>query len=296
MVDNTITVSVDGQKVTVAAGATLLEAITQAGIETPTLCYQQHLTAVNTCRVCVVELTNSRVLVPSCSRKAENGMEVWTDTPRVLLARKLVLELLGSSVDTSTAPSLQRHAARYGAQPERFGGEVATMAQPVRDDNSLYVRDYSKCILCYACTSACGKDVQSTFAIGVAGRGFDAHIDTGFDVPLGESPCVYCGNCIAVCPTGALMGRTEWQMRQEGSWHEESQKTVETICPYCGVGCALRLHVQDNRIIKVSSPKNHSVTKGFLCVKGRFGYEFVNPTARGGQHVDDEDDDTTGSV
>src|SRR5437763_4745192 len=106
-----ITVAVDGQEVEVPCGATLLQAITAAGIDTPTLCYQQHLTAVNTCRVCVVEMKGSRVLVPSCSRKAEQGMELWTDTARVRLARKLVLELLGSSVDTSTAPAFSRHAA-----------------------------------------------------------------------------------------------------------------------------------------------------------------------------------------
>jgi predicted molibdopterin-dependent oxidoreductase YjgC len=279
-----VAVTVDGRQMEVSGGTTLLQAITTAGIETPTLCYQQHLRAVNACRVCVVELKGSRVLVPACSRVAEDGMELWTDTPRVRLARRLVLELLGSSVDTSTAPGLQRHAARYGAQADRFGEGVATVAQPVHDDNALYVRDYSKCILCYACTSACGSDVQSTFAIGVAGRGFGAHIDTGFDAPLGDSPCVYCGNCVAVCPTGALMGRTEWLMRQEGAWHEEEQKSVDTTCPYCGVGCALRLHVQDNRIVKVSSPREHSVTRGFLCVKGRFGYEFVQ--ARRGRPQD----------
>jgi predicted molibdopterin-dependent oxidoreductase YjgC len=279
----TITLTVDGQQVEVLHGVTLLQAITAAGVETPTLCYQEHLTAVNTCRVCVVELRGSRVLVPSCSRKAEPGMELWTDTERVRLARRLVLELLGSSVDTSTAPGWQRHAARYDARPARFGDGVATVAQPVHDDNALYVRDYSKCILCYACTSACGTDVQSTFAIGVAGRGFDAHIDTGFDVPLGESPCVYCGNCVAVCPTGALMGRTEWRLRQEGAWREEEQKTVDTTCPYCGVGCALRLHVQDNRIVKVSSRRDHPVTRGFLCVKGRFGYDHVHPTPPRGE-------------
>jgi predicted molibdopterin-dependent oxidoreductase YjgC len=118
--------------------------------------------------------------------------------------------------------------------------------------------------------------VQKTFAISVAGRGFAAHIDTGFDVPLGDSPCVYCGNCVAVCPTGALMGRTEFTMRQEDSWNEQAQQQVDTICPYCGVGCQLRLHVQDNRIVKVSSPRDHPITRGFLCVKGRFGYEFMH--------------------
>jgi len=148
--------------------------------------------------------------------------------------------------------------------------------QPVRsDDNDLYVRDYSKCILCYKCVQACGVEAQFTFAIAVGGRGFEAHIDTGFDAPLPESPCVYCGNCVAVCPTGALVGRKEWDLRQEGQWRPEAQTAVETVCPYCGVGCGLRVTAQDGRVVKVESPRDHPVTRGFLCVKGRFGYEFV---------------------
>jgi predicted molibdopterin-dependent oxidoreductase YjgC len=271
-----VTLTVDGQEVTVPAGTTLLGAITALGIETPTLCYDAGLTPVNACRVCVVELKGARVLAPACSRKAENGMDVSTDTPRVRHARRMVLELLQSSVETETAPALLQYAARYGTEPDRLAGG-ATMEQPVRaGDNWLYVRDYSRCILCYKCVEACGHDVQKTFAIAVAGRGFDAHIDTGYDVPLGDSPCVYCGNCVAVCPTGALMGRTEFTMRQEGTWREGEQKKVDTICPYCGVGCQLRLHVQENRIVKVSSPRDHPITRGFLCVKGRFGYEFMH--------------------
>ena len=273
---DTVTLTVDGQAVTVPAGSTLLSAITKLGVETPTLCYDQGLTPVNVCRVCVVELKGARVLAPSCSRQAENGMEVLTDTPRVRHSRRLVLELLQSSVDTSTSPALLTYAARYGAQPDRLAGG-ATLAQPARDgDNLLYVRDYSRCILCYKCVEACGHDVQKTFAIAVAGRGFNAHIDTGYDVPLGDSPCVYCGNCVAVCPTGALMGRAEFVMRHEGTWDEDAQKQTDTICPYCGVGCQLRLHVQENRIVKVSSPREHPITRGFLCVKGRFGYEFMH--------------------
>jgi predicted molibdopterin-dependent oxidoreductase YjgC len=271
-----VTLTVDGRGVSVPAGATILEALNKLDIDTPTLCYDPALTPVNVCRVCVVELKGARVLAPSCSRLAETGMEIFTETPRVRDARRVVLELLQSSVDTSTSPSLLGYAARYGTQPERLAGG-ATVTQPVRaGDNRLYVRDYSRCILCYKCVEACGHDVQKTFAIAVAGRGFEAHIDTGFDVPLGDSPCVYCGNCVAVCPTGALMGSTEFGMRQEGIWQEESQKQVDTICPYCGVGCQLRLHVQDNRIVKVSSPRDHPITRGFLCVKGRFGYEFMH--------------------
>lgn len=271
-----VTLTIDGQEVTVPSGTTILKAITQLGVETPTLCYDPDLTPVNVCRVCVVEVKGARVLAPSCSRAAENGMEVLTDSPRVRRARRGVIELLQSGVDTQTAPELQRFAERYEARPDHFAGG-ATVEQPVRDsDNWLYIRDYSRCILCYKCVEACGYDVQKTFAIATAGRGFNAHIDTGFDVPLSESPCVYCGNCVAVCPTGALMGRTEFVMREQNTWVEAEQKQVDTICSYCGVGCDLRLHVQDNRIVKVSSPRDNPITHGFLCVKGRFGYEYVH--------------------
>jgi predicted molibdopterin-dependent oxidoreductase YjgC len=269
-----IELTIDGQTVSVAEGSTILDACRRLEIETPTLCYADTLTPVNVCRVCVVEIEGARVLAPSCSRKAEAGMVVHTDSPRVRTSRRMVLELLGSSVDLSTAPDALRFSADYGARPERFG-HVATVAQPAKIDNDLYMRDYSKCILCYKCVEACGVDHQNTFAIAVAGRGFEARISTEFDVTLPESACVYCGNCIAVCPTGALMPTSEYELRQAGRWDESKQSEVDTICPYCGVGCNLTLHVQDDAIVKVTSPDDHDVTRGNLCVKGRFGYEYV---------------------
>jgi predicted molibdopterin-dependent oxidoreductase YjgC len=174
-----------------------------------------------------------------------------------------------------TAPEVHGWMNRYGADANRFGPSAATVEQPVKIDNELYVRDYSRCILCYKCVEACGVDAQNTFALGVAGRGFDAHISTEFTTPLPESACVYCGNCIGVCPTGALMFKSEYDMRKAGTWDEGKQAVTETVCAYCGVGCMLELHVQDNSIVKVTSPLDHSVTAGHLCVKGRFGYQFV---------------------
>jgi len=302
-----IELTIDGAAVTVPAGTTLLGACRQQGIDTPTLCYAENLTPVNVCRVCVVEVAGSRVLVPACSRKAEAGMEVQTDSERVRTSRKVVLEFLGSSVDVSLAGpavpdgTIHDYMARYGADPSRYGppagpaaagerdardaghhhgaeGEAtaATVAQPTKIDNDLYVRDYSKCILCYKCVEACGEDAQNTFAIAVAGRGFDARISTEQAVPLPESACVYCGNCIGVCPTGALMAKPEYDMRAAGTWDPSQQTVTETICPYCGVGCAVELHVQDDKILKVTSPLDSSVTDGHLCIKGRFGFEFVN--------------------
>ena len=291
-----IELTVDGRPVRVPEGATLLDACRAAGVDTPTLCFAAHLTPVNVCRVCVVELEGARTLVPSCSRRAEPGMVVLTASPRVEASRRMVVELLASSADTSAAPALEALVRRYGARPERMGpadpgahvaqraghhrvpsGEGrATLAQPVKVDNELYVRDYQKCILCMKCVEACGDDAQSTYAIAVAGRGFDARIATEHDGALPDSACVYCGNCVAVCPTGALMPTTEHAMRREGTWDEARQTTTETVCGYCGVGCVVELHVQDERVVKVTSPASSSVTSGHLCVKGRFGFGLVN--------------------
>jgi NADP-reducing hydrogenase subunit HndD len=295
-----IDVEVDGKTVRVPEGSTILDACRAEGVDTPTLCFADNLTPVNACRVCVVEVEGSRVLVPACSRAAEPDMKIKTDTERVRLSRRLVMEFLASSVDVSlTSPDVHRWMQAYETDPERFGAAMEphpdgrdgrepghhhapedpthaeTVAQPVKVDNELYVRDYSRCILCYKCVEACGVDAQNTFAIAVAGRGFDARISTEYAVPLNESACVYCGNCIGVCPTGALMFSSEHEMRAEGTWDESAQTVVETICPYCGVGCDLELHVQDNEIVKVTSPWDHSVTNGHLCIKGRFGFAFV---------------------
>ncbi|MEX0985046.1 MAG: 2Fe-2S iron-sulfur cluster-binding protein [Actinomycetota bacterium] len=293
-------IEIDGETLRIPEGATILDACRAQGVDTPTMCYADNLTPINACRVCVVEVEGARVLAPACSRKAEDGMKVRTGTERVRTSRKLVMEFLGSSVDTSLAGAdWHRWIGEYEADPDRFGARMEpmeagerdarapghhhdpdpataeTVAQPVKVDNDLYVRDYERCVLCYKCVEACGTDAQHTFAIAVAGRGFDARISTEYAVPLDSSACVYCGNCIGVCPTGALMFTSEHDMRAAGTWDDAAQTVTNTICPYCGVGCELELHVQDNTIVKVTSPADHSITNGHLCIKGRFGYQFV---------------------
>ena len=295
-----VTLTLDGVEVRVPEGTTILEALKAHGTETPTLCYAPNLAPINACRVCMVEVAGSRVLVPSCARAVEDDMEVHTDSERVQHSRRMVLELLASSVDLSqTEPDVQRWMAKYGVDAERYGpaappaaegerdhrhaghhhavdGSVAeTVAQPVKVDNDLYVRDYGRCIMCYKCVKACGTDAQFTFAISAAGRGFDTRIATEYNTELPDSACVYCGNCVGVCPTGALKSVAEHDLREADQWDEENETVTTTICSFCGVGCNLELHVQHNTIVNVTSPSDHSVTHGHLCIKGRFGFQHV---------------------
>ena len=304
----TVSFELDGREVTVPEGTTILAAARGEGTEVPTLCYGDTITPKNACRVCMVEVEGSRVLVPSCSRtrRAGDGRAYrYGSHAAQPAARARAVGVVGRPLADCRRGELERVLRR---RSRRFGppsppvedrdsrttghhdeptGEVAeTVDQPVKVDNPLYVRDYAKCILCYQCVDACGEQWQQTWAIGVAGRGFDARISTEYAVDLPDSACVYCGNCIQVCPTGALMFTSEHEMRAEGTWDEDGQTRTDTICPYCGVGCTLTLHVQDGQIVKVTSPSDSDVTHGNLCVKGRFGF----------QHVQNVPKDDNGSV
>lgn len=281
--ETSVSLTINGQTVEVLAGTSIHKACESAGVATPTLCWAENLTPVNVCRVCVVEVEGSRALVPSCARAVEDDMVVQTDSPRVRRSRKMVLEFLGSSVDLSQASELGAWMRRYGADPDRYdqpdlAAERISEEPKIQDD--LYIRDYDKCVLCYKCVEACGDDAQHTYAIAVSGRGFGARISTEFDTVLPDSACVYCGNCIGVCPTGAIQFKTEFDMRAAGEWHPSEQEVTTTVCSFCGVGCNLELHTQDNKIVKVTSPADHSVTEGHLCIKGRFGWQYVQPPTR----------------
>lgn len=293
-----ITAQVDGVTVEVPEGQTILDACREAGADIPTLCYGPTMTPANACRICMVEVEGSRTLVPSCSRVLEDGMEIRTSTDRASHSRRLVMELLGSATDLDrSGDDLKIWMEDAGADPGRFGpptagttrenpspghhpstptGMAASVAEPVKIEDDLYIRDYARCILCFRCVDACGVEHQNTFAIAAAGRGFDTRISTEFDVALPDSACVYCGNCVAVCPTGALTGKVEFDMRATGVWDESRQEVTRTVCSYCGVGCNLDIHTQDGKIAKVTSPHDHEVTLGNLCIKGRFGWTYVN--------------------
>jgi predicted molibdopterin-dependent oxidoreductase YjgC len=199
--------------VTVNEGTTIREAAKTIGFEIPTICYHPHFTANSLCRICVVEMERSRVLVPACSRLVEPGMVIRTDTPRVRASRQMILAMLDSAVDLSDAPDIQQLLKTYDSDTSVFaGGEKRDL--PLYDDNAMYIRDYSKCLLCWRCVQACGTDIQYTFALTLAERGFHTRVATFDDVPIPQSPCVYCGNCVAACPTGALKGKREWLLEQ----------------------------------------------------------------------------------
>jgi len=208
-----VTLRIDGKSVTVAAGTTILKAAQALGEAIPTICYHDHCTANGLCRMCVVEVEGARVLSPACVALVSEGMQVQTRSPRVDRSRRTILEMLASAVDLSDSSSILEMAVDYAAEPRRFP-DGKRREVPVLDDNPMYVRDYAKCVLCWRCVQVCAEDAQYTYAINFSGRGFGTMIGTFFDKPLPETTCVFCGQCVGVCPTGALKAKREWLLEQ----------------------------------------------------------------------------------
>jgi len=270
-----VSLTIDGKRVTISKGATVLQAAKSVGISIPHLCYRDDLKATGACRICLVEVEGARTLLPSCSLAVNEGMVVRTNTPRVLGARKLVVELLLSdhpfacmTCEKSGSCKLEKYAYELGVKSSRFEGEQHHY--PIDVSNPFIGRDYNKCILCGRCVSAC-NEVQRWEAIDFIGRGFSTKIGTAFDRGLQESPCVFCGQCVEVCPVGALV-----ELNKLGKGREWELQEVATVCSYCGVGCNLTLHVKDDKIVKVTSDRKSPVNKGRLCVKGRFGFDYIH--------------------
>jgi NADH dehydrogenase/NADH:ubiquinone oxidoreductase subunit G len=209
----TITLTIDDQSVTVEAGTTIHQAAQAIGIEIPTICYHDHCTSNGLCRMCVVEVEGARVLAPACVAQVGEGMKVKTRSERVERSRRTIVELLGSAVDLSEAPEIQRFAQDYHADPNRFG-DGTKRKHAVIDDNPMFIRDYEKCILCWRCVQVCADDAQYAFAINFNGRDFETSIGTFFDKGMTETTCVFCGQCVGVCPTGALKPKREWLLEQ----------------------------------------------------------------------------------
>ena len=228
-----ITVTIDERETRVEPGTTILKAAEGLGIKIPTICYHDYCSSYALCRICVVEVEGARTLIPSCVAKVSPDMKVKTNTERVRRARKGILEMLASSVDLSQAPEIMQLMAEYDADPHRYP-YAETRQSPVIDDNSMYVRDYARCILCWRCVQVCAEDAQYTYAINFKKRGYHTQISTFFEIPIPESTCVFCGQCLGVCPTGALKPKKEWLLENglspaeimQLSRMERSKKTV----------------------------------------------------------------------
>jgi len=217
--DNTIRLTIDGKECQVPEGTTLLQAAKSLDINIPVICLHEATTSEGICRQCVVEVEGWGRLAPSCITPAEQGMVVLTESERVVRTRRTILEMLNASVDLSNSSALQAQMEQYEVDPERFPG-AKKRERELLDDNPFYVRDYSQCILCWRCVQACADDMQYTYALALGGRGHDSRITTFFDIPLPESTCVFCGNCVGVCPTNALQGKTEYLL-EKGLQHNE---------------------------------------------------------------------------
>jgi NADH dehydrogenase/NADH:ubiquinone oxidoreductase subunit G len=203
----------DGKEVTAEENQTLLEAARENGVDIPTICFHEVTTANALCRICVVEVEGMRTLQPACIVRAANQMKVQTRSEKVIRARRTILEMLASTLDLSDAPEIQKMMQEYGAETNRFP-DAKRRESDVKDDNPMYIRDYSKCLLCWRCVQVCAEDAQYTFAISFDGRGFETQIGTFYDRSIPESSCVLCGQCVAICPTGALKPKREFLLEQ----------------------------------------------------------------------------------
>lgn len=274
-----INLVINEHKITVPDGTSILEAARLAGIELPNLCYDPELTVAGACRICVVEVAGARSLLPACCTVVTEGMVVQTESPVVVEARKVIIELLLANhpADCMTCQKfgncmLADYAYRYDIRQSSFHGERRN--EPIDNSHPCIERDLNKCILCGKCVRVC-QEIQGRHVVDFSYRGFATKVTAPFDAALGESDCVACGSCVAVCPTGAL---SEAMMRGRGRAWEVGK--VRTTCPYCGCGCNFDLNVRDNRVVGVTSNPESPVNGRHLCVKGRFGYDFVHSPER----------------
>lgn len=270
-----ITLKIDGKTVSVADGATVLDAARALGIRIPTLCHHPKLTPSGGCRLCIVDIKGFPRPLGSCTTPAAEGMEVLTSTPELEGIRKTVMELLLSDhpndcmvCEKAGDCTLQDLAYFYGIRESRFAGQRRVYER--RDGNPFIERDMEKCILCGRCVRVC-DEVQGVGAIDFAYRGFETKVCPPYERDL---DCEFCGQCVSVCPTGALMGKMRILKGRLKDIRE-----VDTVCPYCGTGCVITLHARGNEVVRVTSAAD-TWNEGWLCVKGRFGYKFIDSPDR----------------
>lgn len=275
-----ITLTIDNRKVHAQAGDRLLTVALDNMIQIPTLCYHRDLSPTGNCRICVVEVQGQRFLQAACVTEVWDGMIVETKSPRVIASRKKTLELMLTNhprdclvCDVSGSCELQDLAYDYQVEVPEWGYKGTRYV--VDSDPNPFVRvDFNKCILCRRCVQACAE-IQGRFVWGVAFRGFDERIVAGADTTMLEARCESCGQCVAYCPTGALSDKLSYGL---GRAHQV--KKVLTTCAYCGVGCQFDLNVKDGRVIEVTSNHKAAVNGMALCVKGRYGFDYIHHSDR----------------
>lgn len=274
------TANIDGHLVAVEPKGSILEVARRTGVRIPTLCHDPRVSPSASCRLCVVKIEGRRLPVASCNQELQSGMVVTTRDPELEGWRRTILRLALSEnpgdgcVRCAEQGLCELHslAREYGVEDSRLLG--ATSDRAVDDSNPFIVRDYTLCIHCYRCTRVCGE-LEQAHAIVPTGRGFLTHIATFFDGSLLDSPCSFCGQCVQTCPTGALMDR-----KMLGRAKAEEVTKVRTICPYCGTGCGINLHVAGGKVIGVTPDWTSPASQGSLCVKGQFGMDFIHSPDR----------------
>lgn len=276
------TLSMDGEEVAFTPGETLFEVSERHRRDIPTLCYDDRLEPFGGCRLCVVELEGARNPVASCTTKAEPGMKVKTRGGRLDMHRRVLMEMVASEnrdvdVDPLSGYASQETARlvdRYDARTGRFEGRKSGRSKP-DDANPFLLRDYENCISCYRCVRVCAEQ-EGDYAISVMNRGFETQITTEFDGDLRDSACTFCGQCIQVCPTGALGDLKALRYKDEPGETE----TTRTICTYCGVGCSVDVMTRGEKIVGVLPAMDGPANEGALCIKGQFSYDFVQHSDR----------------
>lgn len=274
----TINLTINGHKIKVADGITVLEAARKAGIYVPTLCYHPSLSPYGGCRLCIVEIQGLRGFPTSCTTPVTEGMVVKTNTPQLQELRQGIFELIIAehpmqclACAKNLRCELQEVASHMGLEKTSLPATQRNL--PVLKDSPFFDRDYNLCILCGRCVRVC-QEIRGAGAIAFTYRGSQALVGTAFDKSLQDSGCQFCGACVDICPTGALMERSS---KLSGL----AERSVATTCPYCGVGCQLSLEIKEEKILRVTPILENSVNHGQACVKGRFGIaEFVHHPER----------------
>ncbi len=264
-----VRITINGRELTVEAGRTVLQAAEQAGIDIPTLCHHPAVSDIGACRVCLVEVAKQRALQPACTFPVSEGMDVQTESPKVVAARKFVLELLFSErnhycmyCQMSGDCELQALAYRYGLDHWTYDRPYEPM--PVDATRRYFILDHNRCILCRRCIRAC-EEVTHNHTLGERQRGSKTMVSADFNAPFGQSTCVSCGTCLQVCPTGALIDRHS----AYGGREREVQRS-KSVCSACAVGCGIEVVHRANRVLRIESDWDAKPTRGLLCEKGRF--------------------------